>query len=202
MSVKEVFDSMVLAADENDVGSVEKYKEQIKKGELVLSILVEEKVSIPDEEDKHFQLDRKLSLLIDGESIYRWQDQNNVYFGSEEEEWLFEETESSLDTNVDTLIEVFDIKLPELSLPNAGDVFDEDVYDLLDSFIAKAVDEGGDQPPYDFWLVDDDLVAEPFVGGYQVGELPEFDLTAKKVLRLTQEQFDALEEAYYEALEG
>ena len=200
--MKEVFDSMVLAADENDVASIEKYKEHMKKGELVLSILVEEKVSIPDEEDKYFQLDRKLSLLIDGESIYLWQDQNNVYFGGEEEEWLFEETESSLDAKVDTLIEVFDIKLPEFSLPNTGDIFDEDVYDLLDSYIAQALDAGGDKPPYDFWLVDDDLVAEPFVGGYQVGELPEFDLMGKKVLRLTQEQFDALEEAYYEALEG
>jgi hypothetical protein len=46
--------------------------------------------------------------------------------------------------------------------------------------------------PKEVWLVADAFVIEPYVGGQQLGELPEFDLTGYKVTRrFTQSEFDA-----------
>ena len=46
------------------------------------------------------------------------------------------------------------------------------------------------------WVVDNKFVTEPWVGGLQLGELPEYDVSGKKIVNLTQGEFDALMEKY------
>jgi hypothetical protein len=49
------------------------------------------------------------------------------------------------------------------------------------------------------WIIDERFVSEPFLGGMQLGELPEFDLSGYEITaRITQEQFDQLMEEYFE----
>lgn len=49
------------------------------------------------------------------------------------------------------------------------------------------------------WIIEDYFVCEPGVEGMQIGELPEFDLSKCKVVkRMTQEEYDALAEAFYQ----
>lgn len=54
-------------------------------------------------------------------------------------------------------------------------------------------------PKPDVWVVGDTFVLEAEVGGMQLGEVGQLDMSQfNVVLRLTQEEFDALQEAYYE----
>jgi len=57
--------------------------------------------------------------------------------------------------------------------------------------------ETGYDGSYDYWLIDD-FVSEPHLGGIQLGELPDFEISqGAAVLRMTQEEFDSLMEDFY-----
>lgn len=48
------------------------------------------------------------------------------------------------------------------------------------------------------WIIDGFFVSEPFLGGIQLGELPEYDISGKKVIHFTQEEYDDMAERYKE----
>ncbi len=70
------------------------------------------------------------------------------------------------------------------------------VDDYLKKIYEKAMAEFNTTAPYDLWLVDGAFVAEPWLGGLMLGQFPNYDLTGKKVLRLTQQEFDDLMNAF------
>lgn len=66
---------------------------------------------------------------------------------------------------------------------------------LLDANVALLEFEQGLDKPAEFWIVDS-FVCEPGLGN-QLGELPQFDLKGSTCLRMTQAQFDRLNELYF-----
>jgi len=52
-------------------------------------------------------------------------------------------------------------------------------------------------PPFDYWVIDNAWVLEPTIGGKQLGELSQMKLEkARKILPVTQQQFDLMVYAY------
>jgi hypothetical protein len=90
---------------------------------------------------------------------------------------LLKEKEDSLDQNVMESLSYFGIKWPDLVVPKPEELKAE-----LDRVMSEILDEDGDEEEskprfrYD-WLLARHLCSEPFLGGQQIGELPEIDIT-------------------------
>ena len=63
---------------------------------------------------------------------------------------------------------------------------------LLDALVQRSVSRDKSSPPFDYWVVEDVFVMEPYLGSLMLGEIPKFKLADKKILRITQIEFDAL----------
>lgn len=69
--------------------------------------------------------------------------------------------------------------------------------DVLGALYATAEVNEDLRPPFDYWCVDGSVVREPFPAGVIVGTLPNFFIPkAKKILRMTRHEFEALEAAW------
>ena len=53
-----------------------------------------------------------------------------------------------------------------------------------------------DNSNVDFWVIDNSFVSEPYLGGQQIGEIPDVDLKNKIVVKMTQAQFEQLLSEY------
>ena len=76
---------------------------------------------------------------------------------------------------------------------------------LLEEIYANATAHFHTVEPYDYWIVADSFLCEPRLGGMQIDELfdgelfelKNLDLSDKKILNLTQDEFDKLMHAFY-----
>ena len=70
-------------------------------------------------------------------------------------------------------------------------------YTLLDALVQRSSTHDNSQPPYDYWIVNDSFVCEPNIGGQLKGQVAAVDLKGKRLLRISQEECDALMEAVF-----
>lgn len=63
---------------------------------------------------------------------------------------------------------------------------------LLDALVQRSVSRDKSSPPFDYWVVENVFVTEPYVGGLMLGEIPKFKLAGKRILRIAQIEVDAL----------
>ena len=69
-----------------------------------------------------------------------------------------------------------------------------DDYDRYEAALVGAKVNFNQDPPFDYWLVDNRQVYEPKCGGQLLGELPQFvPLKKAKVLRFTLSQFEHMQ---------
>ena len=83
---------------------------------------------------------------------------------------------------------------------------------LLNEIYANATAKFQTSKPYDLWIIGESFICEPSLGGMQLAEifdeeiiwnqnrLDEFkyDLNEKKILNITQQEFDSLMDAYFQ----
>lgn len=62
---------------------------------------------------------------------------------------------------------------------------------LSEIYKSSGIDEKSSEV-IDYWVIDKTFVCEPYLGGLQLGELPDFNITGSHVLNITQEDFDRL----------
>ena len=70
-------------------------------------------------------------------------------------------------------------------------------HSLLDALVQRSSTHDNSQPPYDYWIVDDSFVCEPNIGGQLKGQVTAVNLKGKRLLRISQEECDALMEAVF-----
>jgi hypothetical protein len=78
------------------------------------------------------------------------------------------------------------------------------VDELLEEVYANATAQFQTVEPYDYWIIDR-FLAEPRLGGMQIGEFIDgelygsvkVDLSNKNILNLTQDELDKLMHAFY-----
>jgi hypothetical protein len=70
-------------------------------------------------------------------------------------------------------------------------------YSLLDALVQRSSTNNNSPPPYDYWIVEDSFVCEPSIGGQLKGEVAALNLKGKRLLRISQEECDALLEAVF-----
>jgi len=70
-------------------------------------------------------------------------------------------------------------------------------YSLLDALVQRSSTNDNSPPPYDYWIVEDSFVCEPSIGSQLKGQLAAEDLKGKRMLRINQEECDALMEAVF-----
>ncbi len=63
---------------------------------------------------------------------------------------------------------------------------------LLSALQNRAEHNEGLTPPFHYWLIDGDKIAEPHAQGRIIGTTAEFPLDGKKVLRMSQRSYDYL----------
>ncbi len=63
---------------------------------------------------------------------------------------------------------------------------------LLSALQTRAERNEGLTPPFDYWLVDGDKVAEPHVQGVILGTTADIPLDGKKALRMSQMSYEHL----------
>jgi hypothetical protein len=68
-------------------------------------------------------------------------------------------------------------------------------YTLLDALVQRSSTHDSSPPPYDYWIVEDSFVCEPNIGGQLKGQVTAVNLKGKRLLRISQEECDALMEA-------
>lgn len=66
---------------------------------------------------------------------------------------------------------------------------------LLDALIQRSSTYDNSPPPYDYWIVEDSFVCEPSIGGQLMTQVAATSLNGKRVLRISQEECDALMKA-------
>jgi hypothetical protein len=66
---------------------------------------------------------------------------------------------------------------------------------LLDALVQRSMTHDNSPPPYDYWIVEDSFVCEPSIGGQLKGQVEAVNLKGKRLLRISQEECDALMEA-------
>ena len=79
------------------------------------------------------------------------------------------------------------------------------VDELLEEFYANATAQFHTVVPYDYWIIEDQFLMEPRLGGMQIGEffdgelygLIKVDLSNKNILNLTQDELGELMHAFY-----
>jgi hypothetical protein len=83
---------------------------------------------------------------------------------------------------------------------------------LLDEIYANATAKFQTSEPYDFWIIGGFFICEPYLGGMQLAEIFDeeiilnhnrrdefkYDLNEKKILNITQQEFDSLMDADYQ----
>lgn len=68
-------------------------------------------------------------------------------------------------------------------------------YSLLDALVQRSTTHYNSPPPYDYWIVEDSFVCEPSIGGQLKGQVATINLKSKRLLRISQEECDALMKA-------
>lgn len=69
-----------------------------------------------------------------------------------------------------------------------------DKYDPYEAALVGAKVNFDQDPPFDYWLVDNRQVYEPKCGGQLLGELPQFvPIKTAKILRFTLSQFEHMQ---------
>ena len=68
---------------------------------------------------------------------------------------------------------------------------------LLKALIQRSSIQDKSTPPYDFWIVENSFVCEPYIGGQFKGELSAIKLSSKRLLRISQDECNALVEAKF-----
>jgi hypothetical protein len=83
---------------------------------------------------------------------------------------------------------------------------------LLDEIYANATAKFQTSEPYDLWIIGGSFICEPYLGGMQLAEIYQeeiiwndnlldefkYDLNEKKILNITQQEFDSLMDAYFQ----
>ena len=83
---------------------------------------------------------------------------------------------------------------------------------LLNEIYANATAKFQTSKPYDLWIIGGSFICEPSLGGMQLAEIFDeeiiwnqnrldkfkYDLNEKNVLKITQQEFDSLMDAYFE----
>jgi len=70
-------------------------------------------------------------------------------------------------------------------------------HSLLDALVQRSSTHDDSPPPYDYWIVEDSFVCEPSIGGQLKGQVTAVNLKGKRLLRISQEECDALMEAVF-----
>ena len=70
-------------------------------------------------------------------------------------------------------------------------------YILLDALVQRSSTHDKSPPPYDYWIIEDSFVCEPNIGGQLKGQVAAVNLKGKRLLRISQEECDALMEAVF-----
>lgn len=70
-------------------------------------------------------------------------------------------------------------------------------HSLLDALVQRSSTHDDSPPPYDYWIVEDSFVCEPSIGGQLKGQVAAVNLKGKRLLRISQEECDALMEAVF-----
>lgn len=68
-------------------------------------------------------------------------------------------------------------------------------HSLLDALVQRSSTHDNSPPPYDYWIVEDSFVCEPSIGGQLMTQVAATSLNGKRVLRISQEECDALMKA-------
>lgn len=197
MNEKEFFDEMIRSVEEDDAVTLRKMKSSLDKKKYIFSTKIISKAFIPDPHDEWVQLNRSITIKINDEDVYDYSDINYGYYGSAGSGWFVEEEENSLDQNVMESLSYFGIKWPDLVVPKP-----EELKANFDRIMSEIIEKDGYEEEsindFDYWLIDDAFVAEPFIGGQQIGELSEINIADSMVLRISQEDFDKLMNEYRE----
>jgi hypothetical protein len=83
---------------------------------------------------------------------------------------------------------------------------------LLDEIYANATAKFQTSEPYALWIIDGSFICEPYLGSMQLPEIFDeeiiwnqnlldkfkYDLNEKKILNITQQEFDSLMDAYFQ----
>jgi hypothetical protein len=70
-------------------------------------------------------------------------------------------------------------------------------HSLLDALVQRSSTHDNSPPPYDYWIVEDSFVCEPSIGGQLKGQVAAVNLKGNRLLRISQEECDALMEAVF-----
>ena len=70
-------------------------------------------------------------------------------------------------------------------------------HSLLDALVQRSTTQDNSLPPYDYWIVEDSFVCEPSIGGQLKGQVAAVNLKGNRLLRISQEECDALMEAVF-----
>ena len=79
---------------------------------------------------------------------------------------------------------------------------EEEFTKILDNIFSEIYKKAGVsedfQSDFEFWVVENSFVSEPFIGGLQLGQLPEFEIKGANILHISQVDFDKLMTAYHD----
>jgi len=197
MTPQEYLSHMISIVQNGDQLSIKKVEQDIVNRVYILSFVVNDVATIPDEYDEYVQLNREILLLINDVDVYQW---SEVLYGSYEggnAGWLVEEAENELEQDVMETLSFFGIEWPPSRVPKPEELKEPFGNLLSKIYLLNGIELGGSHEEIDYWIIDEAFVSEPQLGGKQIGELPDVDLTRKIVVKMTQEQFDELMEAHY-----
>lgn len=122
MNENDIFDAMIEAVRDSDETAIGQFKQELSTGKIKFEIKQDEEAFQPDPDDNYVELDRELELLLNGEIVYEWQDIHYGYYGGMGAGWFVEQDESTLDFDIEEMLEVFEIELPKAVVPKPDEL--------------------------------------------------------------------------------
>jgi hypothetical protein len=108
---------MIKAVQEDDKKAIEDIQEKLAGQAYVFTIEVKEKSYFGDIEESFVQLDREVTVLLNQEVVYAFNDVHVGYYGGMGAGWFIEETSNNLSQEMMETLSYFDIRWPEINVP-------------------------------------------------------------------------------------
>ena len=195
MTSQMYFEHMISALENGDQALITNIELELVNKVHVISFAVNDVATIPDQYEEYVQMERDAAVLIDGVSVYQWQEVLYGSYGGGGAGWFIEEGSSNLREDVMKALSFFGVQWPTSTVPKPSELKAE-LENLISEIYLENDMEYEDNSNVDFWVIDNSFVSEPYLGGQQIGEIPDVDLKNKIVVKMTQAQFEQLLSEY------
>lgn len=189
------FEHMISALETGDQALITNIELELENKVHIISFAVNDVATIPDQFEEYVQMERDAAVLIDGVIVYQWQEVLYGSYGGDGAGWLIEEGSSNLREDVMRALSFYGVQWPTLAVPKPSELKAE-LENLISEIYLENDMEYEDNSNVDYWVIDNSFVSEPYLGGQQIGEIPDVDLKNKIVVKMTQVQFEQLLSEY------